>query len=419
MKIGFIDARLGATDGVSLETAKWASVLERLGHKIHYIVGEYETPPRDTIIIEQMGFFTPENIWIQKNAFGPTDNKNELYKVINSQAAKIEEDIARAIDALKLDLLILENCITIPMQIPLGLALKNLLHKNPIPVIAHHHDFYWERERFLKNNVQDILDIAFPVIEDCISHTVINSIQQKELLKKFDINSVVVPNVFDFKADCNKVDDYNRDFKEILGLSPHDVVFLQPSRIVPRKSIELSVELVHRMRDPKIKLLLAGYSGDEGQLYLSELEELIARKSVPAYFAHSHIASTRREKPVKKYTLWDSYVHSDLVTFPSSFEGFGNHAVEAFYFKKPLFINNYSVFEYDIAPTGVDVILIDGEITTETIEKTQHVLSNSAYREQMVNQNFEIAQQHFSFETLEKLLIDIIKLHPMGLGFKR
>lgn len=413
MKIGVVDARLGSTDGVSLETAKWITVLERLGHSVHYIVGEYDNCPDNTTIIPEMGFFTPENEWIMQHAFNSTDKKQELIDKINSISDFIEKKIQQAIDENKVDVLLLENCITIPMQIPLGLALKNLLHSNPIPTIAHHHDFYWERERFLENNVQEILDIAFPIQEPCISHACINSIQKNALKDRFDIEAVVVPNVFDFKVSFNKIDDFNKDFRDTIGVSKDEIMFLQPSRIVPRKTIEYSIELVRQLADPQIKFVLAGYSGDEGGEYLKKLETLIQRDNIPAIFAHEHIHSVRQQKPKKIYTLWDSYVLSDLVTFPSDFEGFGNHVVEAFYFKKPLFVNNYSVYEADIGPTGVDTILMDQIVTSEVVEKTRTVLRDAKYRTEMVEKNFELGQKYFSFETLQSLLEGIISSHPM------
>jgi hypothetical protein len=35
------------------------------------------------------------------------------------------------------------------LNIPLGLALTELIAETDIPVIGHHHDFFWERKRFL------------------------------------------------------------------------------------------------------------------------------------------------------------------------------------------------------------------------------------------------------------------------------
>ena len=52
----------------------------------------------------------------------------------------------------------------------------------------------------------------------------------------------------------------------------------------------------------------------------------------------------------KIYTLADIYPHADLVTYPSSIEGFGNGFLEAIYYKRPLVVNNYSIYESDIKP---------------------------------------------------------------------
>jgi hypothetical protein len=40
IRVGFISPRISGSDGVSLEIAKWASVLERMGHTCHYIAGQ-------------------------------------------------------------------------------------------------------------------------------------------------------------------------------------------------------------------------------------------------------------------------------------------------------------------------------------------------------------------------------------------
>ena len=45
-RIGFISTRFAGTDGVSLETSKWATVLERLGHECFYFAGQCDRPPQ-------------------------------------------------------------------------------------------------------------------------------------------------------------------------------------------------------------------------------------------------------------------------------------------------------------------------------------------------------------------------------------
>ena len=43
-RIGIVSTRLAGTDGVSLETAKWAAVLERLGYSCFWLAGELDRP---------------------------------------------------------------------------------------------------------------------------------------------------------------------------------------------------------------------------------------------------------------------------------------------------------------------------------------------------------------------------------------
>ena len=76
----------------------------------------------------------------------------------------------------------------------------------------------------------------------------------------------------------------------------------------------------------------------------------------------------------KIYRLSDVYPAADLVTYPSSVEGFGNAFLEAIYFKRPLVVNNYSIFDVDIKPKGFRVIEFDGYITDWTVSQTRRVL---------------------------------------------
>ena len=61
-----------------------------------------------------------------------------------------------------LEALIIENAITIPVNLPLGLAITEFIAETGYPVIAHHHDFHWERQRFMNNSVHDYLARGLP-----------------------------------------------------------------------------------------------------------------------------------------------------------------------------------------------------------------------------------------------------------------
>jgi hypothetical protein len=77
------------------------------------------------------------------------------------------------------------------MNIPLGLALTELIAETRITTVAHHHDFYWERDRFMVNAVADYLTMAFPPNLPKMLHLVINSFADEQLSlrkKTVDLN---------------------------------------------------------------------------------------------------------------------------------------------------------------------------------------------------------------------------------------
>jgi glycosyltransferase involved in cell wall biosynthesis len=131
---------------------------------------------------------------------------------------------------------------------------------------------------------------------------------------------------------------------------------------------------------------------------------------VPLIIRPDIIGSSRGTTPdgKKMYTLWDVYPHADLVTYPSMYEGFGNAFLEAIYFRKPLLVNRYSIYEMDIEPMGFDVITIDGYVTDNVIEEIRTILNSAEEQERRAEKNYELASQFFSFEVLAYKLMTIL-----------
>jgi glycosyltransferase involved in cell wall biosynthesis len=110
----------------------------------------------------------------------------------------------------------------------------------------------------------------------------------------------------------------------------------------------------------------------------------------------------------KIYTLEDIFPFADLVTYPSTFEGFGNAFLETVYFKKPVVVNAYSIYTKDIKPKGFSVIEIDGYVTQEAVQKTNLVLDNQKFRRQMVEHNYELGLKFFSYKVLQRGLRSLL-----------
>ncbi len=411
--IGFISTRLAGTDGVSLETAKWADVFEADGFSCFYFAGELDRPKESSYLSEEAHFTHPEIEEIQEKCFGMTRRDRSLTRKIEEVKEKLKDDIYAFIEKFEIDILIPENALTIPMNIPLGLAITEVLIETEMPAIAHHHDFYWERDRFMTNAVWDYLNMAFPPKLPSVHHTVINSFAAEQLSLRTGITSEINPNVMDFENPPPTPDDYARDVKEALGIEEDELFILQPTRIVARKGIEHAIELVSRL-GMKARLVISHSAGDEGHDYEDRLREYSEHMNVNTLFAYDVVDDKRgtTEDGRKIYTLSDIYPHADLVTYPSTFEGFGNAFLEALYFRKPIMVNTYSIYTKDIKPKGFLAIEMEGYVTQAVVDLTKKVLSDPDLCQQAVDRNYEIANQNFSYATLRRRLKNFIGEHP-------
>ncbi len=406
LNIGFISTRISGTDGVSLETEKWEQILREFCHNIYWFAGELDRDPERSLLVKEAYFNTPENLELNKAVFGTEKRSRATTDLINVQKEFLKDRLYKFIEKFSLDILIPENCLAIPMQIPLGAALTEVIIETQIPVIAHHHDFYWERPRFLINSVGDYISSSFPPDLPSIKHVVINSMIQKDLAAKRGISSTVIYNVIDFSRKIKVLDDFNSDFRKKLGFADDDILILQPTRVVSRKGIEQALYLIKSLDMPKAKLIISHSAGDEGLDYFNWINESARQQNIPVYFIYNHLHDKRKydEKGNKLYCLWDVYPHVDLVTYPSLYEGFGNAFLEAVYFRKPLLVNRYSVYIVDIEPKGFDVVAIDGYLTQEKVSQVREVLLNRKLRTEMVERNYELGKKYFSMSLLRERL---------------
>jgi cytidyltransferase-like protein len=315
----------------------------------------------------------------------------------------------RLVEATGIHVLVVQNALAIPMHVPLGLALSRFIAESGIPAIGHHHDFFWERERFRVNAIPDLLWQHFPPDLPSLRHVVINSLAQRDLKIFRRLDAVVLPNVFDYDTPPPVLDDYNRDFRAAMGFSTYDWLFLQPTRVVARKGIEISFELLRRLREPRARLVITHQAGDEGMAYYRQLLHQAQAADIEVHYLAGFIEEQRIVRDGRKhYTLWDVYPHADFVTYPTLYEGFGNALLEAIYFRKPMLVNRYSVYVADIAPLGFDFVEVDGWISDESLSEVRRLLDDAGRRQAMVEHNFALAREHFSYRTAEGLLQEVL-----------
>ncbi len=447
MNIALCHYRVGETDGVSLEMDKWKKVLENMGHKVYFIAGS--TGTSDGYVIPEMHYRFKEDLKIERNAYLKLEDyqdEDELIRAIRKQAFKIEKALKKILIENKIDLIIPNNILSIGRSIPTAMAFTNVIKELGIRCIGHHHDFYWERKSFSHptcNFVHKALEEYYPPKDDLISHVVINSIVQKELKARRNLDSVVIPNVFDFDEKLWNVDDYNKDFREKLDIKDNDILMLQATRVTNRKAIELAIDVVGEMQkkenrkilekavlyngqsfkgDSRIILVLAGMV-ETADDYVERLKIRAKESNVELLFVNNLVEHSRCVKNNDKiYSLWDTYVFADIITYPSIQEGWGNQFLEGLFAKKPMLVFEYDVYKENIKEKGFKVISLGdkheldkyglAKVSEGVIKRAAgeciKLLIDKDYRKKMVEENFRLGSEFLSLESLEKKLKSIV-----------
>lgn len=407
--VGFVSFRFAGTDGVSLETDKMADVLRRWGYRCVFMGGELDTPPEDSFLVEETHFKHPAIREIYDECFGQANRPPEVTKRIHEYRDLLKQKLYEFIRKFDVDILVPENSLTIPLNVPLGLAITEFIAETGIKTIAHHHDFFWERKRFLNNCVWEYLNSCYPPHLSSIQHVVINSSGQNQLALRTGIGATLIPNVMDFEHPPEPPDEYTKDVRKDLGIGEDELLVLQPTRVVQRKGIEHAIELVARL-EMKATLVISHASGDEGYEYQQRVKEFAEMLKVDTRFVQDIISDERGTTGDgrKIYSLKDIYPYADLVTYPSLSEGFGNAFLEAIFFKRPILVNNYSIYFFDIKPKGFEVIEMDDFITDETVRRTREILENPERVKEMTERNYALCLKHYSYRILEIKLRHIL-----------
>lgn len=423
--VGFVSTRFAGTDGVSLETAKWATVMERLGHRAFYFCGVSDRPAAVSRVVPEAFFGHPDIAAINRAVFASHGVAPEFAAArgltvvvrpaaISSRIQELQGHLKSELYAFsrefQLDLLVIENASAIPLNLPLGLAISEFIAETGMPTIGHHHDLPWERQRFLVNGVADIIAAAFPPVHAAIRHVVINSIQALELASRRGVTARVIPNTMDFDRPPAPVStEVIAAARADLGLAAGELLLLQPTRIVARKGIEHAIEFTRRLDRPA-RLVISHTAGDEGSAYEQRIRGYADLLGVKLVLAADLVTESGKPSQAggRRYTLDELYEAADFVTYPSQFEGFGNAFLEAVFHRRPILVSNYSTYEVDLRPRGFRVVWFDEFISEGTLDQARRLLDDQAEAARWAASNYEVGRAHFSFAVLERHLTDLI-----------
>ena len=440
-RIAFISGKLGDVDGVSLEVDKWIEVLKNAGHEIFTIAGKYTNPVQgvaadNQFLLEKLRFDSTLQKHYEKMMFPyiskkpthlTTAARDLILEEMMIDGKELGEDIYRYIQDNDIDLIIAENTNAMPMTILGGIAVYNLLTEHKVASIFHHHDFWWERSRFSQSRIEGLLNNIMPPTDIGSEHVVISSYSAHILSSIKRVMPTVIPNCGNFK-NAAVPDDYNSHFRKDLGFDENDILFVQPTRIVPRKRIEDSVRLVGMYQrkytelKERIKFIVSLYQGDElDDSYIKEIKDLAHSENVSMHLISERVSSLRmmNEDGERLYTSRDVLVNADLAIYLPKWEGFGNAFLEAVSCRVPVVVSTYLVYKTDIKGSGFENIEVrdnydeDGSlrIPESVLDEIHLILNEPKKRAAMTDLNFQIGMKEFGFDMLSEKLNGLMDSH--------
>lgn len=443
----FFQNRLGRTDGVSLEVDKWRTILrDRWGHQVLYCSGNDDVA--GNIVIPELYAHHPVTWKILQNgtvAFRDYGSEAEFEAEIYAHADIIEQKILEVIQRYKIELLLPNNLCSGGFQPAAAIAFHRVIRKTGLPAIMHSHDFYFEDSGEVEatcHTVTSIYDRYFPAKLPNVQHVVINRIAHSEIARRKSIDATVVPNVFDFEQSPWVRDEYNEDMRAAFGISACDLVFLQATRVLNRKGLELAIDLIAMLGSPSNRESLEGVQTSGGGLFCEEsrivlfcagivetigisgnywaalLEKArlsgVVLVSVGNRVRHSRGTDAHGRKI---WSLWDSYTIADFVTYPSLWEGWGNQFIEAVFSKLPVIVFEYPVWKSDLGGDGFSVISLGDTLTgkddnglvlapPEAVRRAAaeviDLLHDPQKRKEQTEKNFIIGKRLYSLDALER-----------------
>ncbi|HEV3212725.1 MAG TPA: hypothetical protein VGZ03_04940 [Acidimicrobiales bacterium] len=278
-RIAVVSFRLGMADGVSVEAAKWGWALRQLGHEVTTVAGEGIAD----VVVPGL----------------------ELAATAPPQPHELAAALAHA------DCVVVENVCSLPLNPAAADAVAAELRGRP--AILHHHDLPWQRPRFAHHEG--------PPTDTRWRHVTINELSAGELAPR-GIDATVVPNHFDLDPPVGN----RAAMRAAIGVRAGALLVVHPVRAIPRKNVGGALRLAEQLG--AVYWLVGGPEDGFGP----ELDRILGTSRTGA-----------RLGVPEGFTMADVYAAGDVVVLSSTWEGFGNAAIESVAFRRPLARRSYPV----------------------------------------------------------------------------
>jgi glycosyltransferase involved in cell wall biosynthesis len=358
-----VSFRLGGDDGVSVEARKWAWALHELGFETRRVAGAIE------------GDGEPDDVVLPGLAIQSATSEPLHFEPVQADA------LHAAIEGA--DLVIVDNICSLPLNVDAARAVAHATERHRGRVCFRHHDLPWQRRRLTH------LEDEFPPRVDGALHATINLRSRRELHARGYSDAVTVHNYFDLDPPLGD----RAATREQFGFVDDDLVLLQPARAIERKNVPGALRFAQQLHalapGRPLRLWVSGPAEED---YAPVLDRIIERAQLPITLGRAAVVA-------------DAYAASDLVVFPSTWEGFGNPVVESVAHRRACAAYPYPVLA-EIVAAGVRVF------STQQPENVAKFLAEPpAVRDRFFDANVSRARVSYSLTDLPAALEETFAAH--------
>ncbi|MBW2631531.1 MAG: glycosyltransferase family 4 protein [Deltaproteobacteria bacterium] len=323
--------------GVEEVMKQQALLLHRQGHKVKVISGKGESLSREfpTMIAPVFSSLNPHvDLALKELKAGKADRFKYVGDVIY-------EDLKREVNLY--DILIVHNVMTMPYNLPLTYAVKKLSENHQIKIISWNHDsiyFYPDCPDMYHSEPWDILKKRLPYI----NYVCISKFRCKQFQELYKIKETIpaIPDGID-PAGFFQLDLDSQKIIHEQKLYEADLIMVQPSRLIPRKNIELGLKVVGAMKrmGVDVRYLITGSYDPHEQRdvkYYRRLKKIAKDLNIAdevIFIAEYRTKNGKKIIPNHSF-IRDLYFIADILFMPSSSEGFGLPLLEAGVIKLPI-----------------------------------------------------------------------------------
>jgi glycosyltransferase involved in cell wall biosynthesis len=290
---------------------------------------------------------------------------------MDAQTAPTRAELVAALDDA--DLVVVENLCSLPRNPGAASLAADVLANRP--AVLHHHDLPWQRAPFIHHPP--------PPVDRRWAQVTINHLSRRQLAVR-GIAATTVYNAFAVGETPRAGVETGR-VRGALGVGTDERLVLQPTRALPRKNVGGGLRLAAEL-GATYWLLGAAEDG-----YGPELGELLARARCPVVLGFPAGGP--------RFTVGDAYRACDVVTLPSTWEGFGNPSIESVAYRRPLAIGPYPVGR-ELAAFGFEWF---------TLGQAARLASwLDAPDSSLLDHNLDVADAHFSSRDLPERIAAVL-----------